>query len=663
MPLFSLRSARELGHRRDRRSGAVRAWLRRAGSPLPAVAAYRVRCRPASSSPYSALSAMAIDPVYVSMPDVQDFRALGGEVRLPLVDQIALRTARAAGRVEYGAVRQAKESALRLSFSLFYDVDWLRGTARAGSFAAFASWEDWWLDDYALFCALRAASRRTLVADWPEPVRSRQPAALEAARDELQREIRFYQYLQWLADAQWADAREALGEVRLFGDLPFMVGADSADVWANQHLFRFDRTVGHAARRLQRDGQDWGLPVYAGTAMARDDSALAAPARTAHEPALRRLPRRSRHRLLPHLLARRSARSVGRFTPAGEDDQRQAGRADPAALQETGVRSHRRRPRPRPGLRPRVAATTAACPATRCCAGSATGTRPGTPVPRPPRTTRAVGRDDRHARHRDRWPSGGTSRARREARDVLRCLDLAAVASSRTAVRRRRSATRCCALPIEPARTSLLLPMQDVFGWRDRINVPAHRRRRQLDVAAAARGREPMARPMPHALAACADSLRDAGRLPNATASGSCRRWTRSRARAERRRRVAQHAGAAVARGAARQGRAARLLDLRLHQLHAHAAGPEEARAQYPDELVVIGVHSPQVRATRRRSTTCGSIIGRYDIDHPVAQDAEFRIWRAYTVRAWPTLRARSIRPATSSRRCPARATARSSIR
>ncbi len=84
-------------------------------------------------------------------------------------------------------------------------------------------------------------------------------SALDEARHELEQEILFHQYVQWLADEQWQAAREAMGEVRLFGDFPFMVASDSADVWARQHLFRFDATVGTAPDAFSETGQDWGL--------------------------------------------------------------------------------------------------------------------------------------------------------------------------------------------------------------------------------------------------------------------------------------------------------------------------------------------------------------------------------------------------------------------
>jgi 4-alpha-glucanotransferase len=270
VPFFSLHSARSWGIGDIGDLAPCARWLDRAG--FRALQLLPVSTLPAGqTSPYSALSAMAIDPIYVAVPDLDDFQALGGEARLPLADQAALRQARSAPRVRYDEVRQAKDSALRLAFSHFYDVEWCRTTARAGAFAAYVSWEEWWLADYALYCALREHHGGTSWLEWPEALRTRDESALDDARRELEQEVLFHQYVQWMADERWQAARAAMGEVRLFGDFPFMVAADSADVWARQHLFRFDATVGTAPDAFSETGQNWGLPVYRWDVMERED--------------------------------------------------------------------------------------------------------------------------------------------------------------------------------------------------------------------------------------------------------------------------------------------------------------------------------------------------------------------------------------------------------
>src|SRR6185295_11968980 len=98
--------------------------------------------------------------------------------------------------------------------------------------------------------------------EWPEALQRRHPATIDLARRELEREVLFYQYLQWLAALQWFDARRSAGSVALFGDLPFMVDGDSADVWVRQHQFRLDASVGAPPDAFSATGQDWGMPAY-----------------------------------------------------------------------------------------------------------------------------------------------------------------------------------------------------------------------------------------------------------------------------------------------------------------------------------------------------------------------------------------------------------------
>jgi len=87
--------------------------------------------------------------------------------------------------------------------------------------------------------------------------------------------VLFFEYLQWLACEQWRDARagaRAKG-IALFGDLPFMVNLDSADVWLRQQQFRLDVSVGAPPDAFSASGQNWGVPAYDWDAMAKDDFA------------------------------------------------------------------------------------------------------------------------------------------------------------------------------------------------------------------------------------------------------------------------------------------------------------------------------------------------------------------------------------------------------
>lgn len=466
VPLFSLQSASGGGIGEIPDLVRLRPWLEHAG--LRAVQLLPVGTLPAGeSSPYSALSAMAIDPVYVSLAEVADYAALGGDVRLPLADQIALRGARSSPRVHYAAVRQAKESALRLAFSLFWDVDWLRTTARAGAFASFVSWEEWWLGDYALYCALRGKFGNTPWRDWPEPVARRDPAALYDVRRELEQEIYYHQYVQWLADTQWEAAREALGDIRLFGDFPFMVSADSADVWAHQSAFRFDRTAGTPPDAFSETGQDWGLPVYRWDVMAgSDDRWLRQRAR--------RMARLYDGYRVDHLVgffrtySRALGEALGDFDPETVEEQQAQGERVLRLLIETGAQVTAEDLGSIPDF-VRASLATLGVPGYKVLRWERDWHGPGQPFLRPssfPAVSVATTSTHDIEPLALWWDAIDTS----ERLEMLRALDwIGATPNAFDARLHQALLTHAC----EAGSDVLLLPIQDIFGWPDRINVPA----------------------------------------------------------------------------------------------------------------------------------------------------------------------------------------------
>ncbi len=216
------------------------------------------------TSPYSAMTAMAIDPVYISMDAVEDFGHAGGVAALSEASRRDLEAARRSTRVRYAEVRRAKREALDLAFGRFFDEEWSALTLRASALAAYISRERWWLDDYAVYCAAVGAMGQASWRDWPAPLRDRAPGAVDAARRQLTREILREQYWQWLAETQWQAARRAAHDagVTVFGDLPFMVNANSPDVWARPAEYMFDVSLGVPPDAFSATGQDWDLPTY-----------------------------------------------------------------------------------------------------------------------------------------------------------------------------------------------------------------------------------------------------------------------------------------------------------------------------------------------------------------------------------------------------------------
>jgi 4-alpha-glucanotransferase len=262
IPLFSFPSTRSWGIGDIADVVPMTAWLAGAGQhvlqllPLNEMSA-------ADHSPYSAISAMAIDPVFICVPAVPEFVALG-DGALGVDDRDAIEAMNHADRVNYATVRRVKLQALTAAFERFEAVEWRRGSDRARELRGFLASQAWWVDDYALFRAIRERSAHQSWTEWPHELQTRDPEALEHARRELSREILFYQYLQWIADRQWKEARAAAhaNGVSLFGDLPFMVDTDSADVWGRQQDFRLDISIGVPPDQFSDTGQDWGMPLY-----------------------------------------------------------------------------------------------------------------------------------------------------------------------------------------------------------------------------------------------------------------------------------------------------------------------------------------------------------------------------------------------------------------
>ena len=216
------------------------------------------------TSPYGATSAMAIDPLYIALDDVPEFARAGGVGALSSGARAALDRARSSSRIDYAAVRAAKSEALSRAFDVFAGEEWAQLTLRASGFAGYLSRERWWLDDFALYQATAHALGLSSWPDWPPPLRDRWASALDEARRTLSRELLRHQYLQWIAETQWQQARRDAGRdgVTLYGDLPFMVSVAGADVWVRPDEFMLDVRLGVPPDAFSETGQDWGLPTY-----------------------------------------------------------------------------------------------------------------------------------------------------------------------------------------------------------------------------------------------------------------------------------------------------------------------------------------------------------------------------------------------------------------
>lgn len=171
------------------------------------------------------------------------------------------------GPVDYAAVIRAKRGLLATAFARFRAGD---APGLREPFGQFCEREAAWLDDFALFAAVKEHFGGAPWWEWLRPLAFREPEALRATAGQLAGEIEAQRFAQFLFCRQWATVREhaAARGVRLLGDLPIYVAEDSADVWANPELFALgvDRrptlVAGVPPDYFSETGQLWGNPVY-----------------------------------------------------------------------------------------------------------------------------------------------------------------------------------------------------------------------------------------------------------------------------------------------------------------------------------------------------------------------------------------------------------------
>ena len=210
------------------------------------------------NSPYSALSAFAGNPLLISLDRLVD------EGLLPR-GAVADPPRFAHGRTDYAAARAWREEKLRTAFDAFE-----KRSSDHPSYDVFCSSNAAWLEDFALYSAIKRTRRERPWTEWEPELRARDPQALDRARQALRREIDQQRFEQFLFARHWLSLKghcATLG-VALIGDLPIFVAHDSADVWAHRDLFFLDEQgqptviAGVPPDYFSATGQRWGNPLY-----------------------------------------------------------------------------------------------------------------------------------------------------------------------------------------------------------------------------------------------------------------------------------------------------------------------------------------------------------------------------------------------------------------
>ena len=217
-------------------------------------------------SPYQSPSSYAGNPYFI------DLDTLIAEGLLTKAEVDAIDWGNDSAHVDYAGLYEKRPALLRRAF----ERGWERDGANVERFRAANSS---WLDDYALFMALKRHFGMACWTEWPdEAIRLHKSEAIERYRKLLASEVHFNEYVQFLFYKQWERLHDYAREkgVRLMGDMPIYVALDSADVWADADQFMLDErnlpteVAGVPPDAFTSDGQLWGNPLYDYEAMEAD---------------------------------------------------------------------------------------------------------------------------------------------------------------------------------------------------------------------------------------------------------------------------------------------------------------------------------------------------------------------------------------------------------
>jgi len=213
-------------------------------------------------SPYQCLSSFAGNAVLISLKRMM-------ESGLITDGELAAFPHLSDDRVDYTAVAREKDKLFRAAFGRFKPTD---------DFRRFVKKHKDWLDDYALYMALKGASGGQPWYEWDTALRMRRREALADAAKKLEPECAYHRFIQYVFFCQWAALRAYANNrgVKIIGDIPYYVAYDSCDAWTAPEVFEFDadgkreRVGGVPPDYFSSTGQLWGNPLYRWKKMAAD---------------------------------------------------------------------------------------------------------------------------------------------------------------------------------------------------------------------------------------------------------------------------------------------------------------------------------------------------------------------------------------------------------
>ncbi len=219
------------------------------------------------NSPYQPYSAFAGNPYFISLEDLIEEELLSWD------DVKDVDFGSDQEKVDYGKLYENRFEVLRKAYDNFIENE------DTEEFEEYKKQQKYWLEDYALYLAIKDEQEGKSWVDWPDDLRKRDKKALDKARDEYKDFMGFQEFLQFKFDEQWKALHKYAKKknVKIIGDLPFYTAMDSADAWSHPEAFLIDKdgeptaVAGCPPDAFSRDGQLWGNPIYDWNALKKDD--------------------------------------------------------------------------------------------------------------------------------------------------------------------------------------------------------------------------------------------------------------------------------------------------------------------------------------------------------------------------------------------------------
>lgn len=208
-------------------------------------------------SPYQSFSTFAGNPYMISLEELIETGLLKEEE----CENVCFGNSESF--IDYKLMYENRYSLLKKSFER-------SNINKNNEFQEFVEKNSWWLDDYALFMAVKDKFDGKPWTEWEEGIRLRKPNSLDFYNSELHNNIEFQKYMQFVFYTQWNKLKKYANSknIRIIGDIPIYVAMDSADVWSNPRLFQLDKNnspiavAGCPPDGFSKDGQLWGNPLY-----------------------------------------------------------------------------------------------------------------------------------------------------------------------------------------------------------------------------------------------------------------------------------------------------------------------------------------------------------------------------------------------------------------